>query len=205
MRLIAPTSGRVDVESGGLDSQNAYATQEAARRRWPRNLAMLVGAAVLLPGLALIVAGFLRGAGHHEEEFSPCECPITEAAAGSIDWAGTGDRPSMSLSILEGEGPFVWLSYGADTDPTAAFESLDKRLSAAGYEPTMRPSLLDEDGLIGAVSDAAQRWHLTFEIIRPVGDNVSPTFRLTLLVLVPDEAAGSVLDDLAAAVGRLAS
>ena len=69
----------------------------------------------------------------------------------------------------------------------------------------MRPSLLDEDGLIGAVSDAAQRWHLTFEIIRPLGDDVSPTFRLTLLVLVPDEAAGSVLDDLAVAVGRLSS
>jgi hypothetical protein len=186
-----------------LDSENANATQEAARRRWPRTLAIVVGAALLLPGLALIVAGFLMGAGHDEEEFSPCECPTTEAAAGSIDWAGTGDRPSLSLSVLEGVGPFAQLSYGASTDPTAAFDSLVERLSAAGYDPTMRPSLLDDDGLIGEVADEARRWRLTFEINRPLRDDVSPTFRLTLLVLAPDGEAGRVLDDLATAVGRL--
>lgn len=109
----------------------------------------------------------------------------------------------MSLSVLEGAGPFVSLSYGAGTDAKAAFDSLDERLTAAGYEPTMRPSLLDEDSLIGEVSDESQEWRLTFEIIRPLRDDVAPTFRLTLLVLAPDDAAGRVLDDLAEAVGRL--
>lgn len=197
--------GRPHVECGRLGATNTKAAQQTATRRWLVVIAVVVGAAVLLTGLALVVAGFLIGAGHDEEEFGACECPITKAVAGSIDWAGTGDRPSMSVSVLEDARPYVSLTYGSDSDPTAAFDSLVARLTAAGYEPTVWPSPFDEDLPMASVSDGAQRWGLTFEIAPPVRDDLSPTFRLNLVVRAPDQAAETVLDDLADAVGRHSS
>ena len=158
------------------------------------------GLAVVMAVLALLVGGFLRGAGHTEDDEAGCECPLSEAAASSIDWAGSGHTPMLNSTAVEG-GFVIRLSYPSDTEPAASFTALAARLDDA------YGSDLETSGVgayrVGLLEDSAGQWRLVFQTDRFSGDNFPVTLHVVLSIRVPDEEAETALEELAVAVGRL--
>jgi hypothetical protein len=156
--------------------------------------------AVVVAVLALLVGGFLRGAGHTEDDESGCECPLSEAAASSIDWAGTGDTPMLNSTAVEGRF-VIRLSYPSDTEPAASFTSLATHLDGA------YGSRLETSGAgahrVGELEDSAGQWRLVFQTDRFSGDDFPVTLHVVLSIRVPDEEAETALKELGVAVGRL--
>jgi hypothetical protein len=184
---------------------NEVAT-DAQRKRLGRGPWSVIGPSfgftVVVAVLALMVGGFLRGAGHTEDE-SGCECPLSEAAAGSIDWAGTGDTPMLHSTAVEGGRFVIRLRYGPDTDAVAAFRTLAAHLGDV-YRPDLETSGVGANR-VGQLEDPAGRWRLVFQTDRFSGDDFPVTFHVVVSVRVPDEEAETALEELAIAVGRLPS
>jgi hypothetical protein len=177
------------------------AHEKRSTARWWGGLVVAVVVVLALAALALIIGGFLRGAGHDEDEASGCDCPMTEAAVGSIDWAGTGDTPQADATALAGGGASILVRYGPDTDPATAFRSLTTRLGDA-YGSNLETRVAGTNR-VGEVEDPAGRWRLVFQTDRFSGDEFPVTFHVVVTSLVPDAQAKAALDGLAEAVGNL--
>jgi len=184
-----------------MSDTTTKAERARPKRRQRSVTALASGLVVVVAVLVLMVGGFLRGAGHTEDDESGCECPLTEMVAGSIDWSGTGNTPTLHSTAVEGEGIVVRQRFRSDTDPAAAFRSLEATLGET-YGPDLETSGVGASR-VGELEDPAGHWRLVFQTDRFSGDDLPVTLHVILTVRVPDEHAADVLEELAAVVGRL--